>query len=119
MPGSARLQGGLQGCGNHHRLRHWQQSPAARPGLSHFTDAETEGGATAKAGSSGLLETSGATGEKEERKEGKFNTYLAPLGTRHPAGLFDVESIVILTPEDSTIVMPILEMVKLSIQEER
>lgn len=88
------------------------------PVSAHFTDGETEGGATAKAGSSGLLETSGATGEKEERKEGKFNAYLAPLGTRHPAGLLDVESVVILTPEDSTIVMPILEIVKLSIQEE-
>ena len=57
--------------------------------------------------------------EKEERKQGKFNMYLAPLGTRHPAGLFDVESTVILTPEDGTIVMPTLEIVKLSIQEER
>ena len=45
--------------------------------------------------------------------------YLAPLGTRHPAGLFDVESTVILTPEDGTIVRPTLEIVKLSIQEER
>lgn len=89
------------------------------PVSAHFTDGETAGGATAEAGSSGLLETSGATGEKEERKQGKFNLYLAPLGTRHPAGLFGVESTVILTPEDGTIVMPTLQIVKLSIQEER
>lgn len=89
------------------------------PVTPHFTDGETAGGAAAKAGSSGVLETSGATGEKEDRKEGKFNTHLAPLGTRHPAGLLDVESVIILTPEDSTIVSPILEIVKLSVQEER